>query len=301
MHASANRLSALDDSFLTVESPTAHMHVGWAAVFEPPAGRSRPRFEDLRAHIGARLSRAPRYRQKLCSAPLELGAPCWIDDREFDLARHVTRASSDDLDDVVATCMSEQLDRARPLWEVRIADRLADGRIGVVGKAHTAWSTGRGRRAGLAAARSRARYSRRGRGRVEAPGGARDGRAPCRHRGGAGPRSVGAGARRARSPERAAPPARAPLAVAEAAAGTLGRTLRPATPVAPLNEPISPERRLGQGERPLADLQRVKAPIPGDRQRRLAGGGGRGAAAPAQGPRRRAGGAEDHGAGKRSG
>ena len=32
--------------------------------------------------------------------------------------------------------MSRQLDRDRPLWEIRIADRLADGRIAVIGKAH---------------------------------------------------------------------------------------------------------------------------------------------------------------------
>ena len=32
------RLSPLDASFLAVETPTAHMHVGWAAIFEPPAG-----------------------------------------------------------------------------------------------------------------------------------------------------------------------------------------------------------------------------------------------------------------------
>ena len=32
--------------------------------------------------------------------------------------------------------MSTQLRRDRPLWQVCVADRLEDGRIGVVGKAH---------------------------------------------------------------------------------------------------------------------------------------------------------------------
>src|SRR5437764_12338208 len=54
---STSRLSALDASFLSVESPTAHMHVGWAAVFEPPAGE-RPNFEELRDHIAAPVPRA---------------------------------------------------------------------------------------------------------------------------------------------------------------------------------------------------------------------------------------------------
>ena len=32
---SDSRLTALDASFLEVESPSAHMHVGWAALFAP--------------------------------------------------------------------------------------------------------------------------------------------------------------------------------------------------------------------------------------------------------------------------
>ena len=45
------RLSPLDASFLAVETPTAHMHVGWAAIFEPPADGVRPSFERApRAH-----------------------------------------------------------------------------------------------------------------------------------------------------------------------------------------------------------------------------------------------------------
>ena len=134
--ASATRLSALDDSFLAVESPTAHMHVGWASIFEPPADRPRPSFEELREHIGGRLSRAPRFRQKISSAPLGLDSPSWVDDAEFDIGDHVRKIDSGDLDEIVADCMSEPLDHAQPLWELCVADELADGRIGVVGKAH---------------------------------------------------------------------------------------------------------------------------------------------------------------------
>src|SRR4051812_40463096 len=66
---SPTRLSALDASFLTVETPTAHMHVGWAAVFDPPEDAPRPTFADLREHIAARMDRAPRYRQRLEEVP----------------------------------------------------------------------------------------------------------------------------------------------------------------------------------------------------------------------------------------
>ncbi|MDX6671717.1 MAG: hypothetical protein QOI91_2080, partial [Solirubrobacteraceae bacterium] len=46
------RLSPLDASFLAVETPAAHMHVGWAAVFSPPEdGAGLPTFAELRAHV----------------------------------------------------------------------------------------------------------------------------------------------------------------------------------------------------------------------------------------------------------
>ena len=50
---SETRLSTLDASFLEVESPSAHMHVGWAAAFDGPPGRPPPSFEELREHVSA--------------------------------------------------------------------------------------------------------------------------------------------------------------------------------------------------------------------------------------------------------
>jgi WS/DGAT/MGAT family acyltransferase len=43
------------------------------------------------------------------------------------------------------------------------------------------------------------------------------------------------------------------------AAGALGRSLRPATPVEPLNQPLSSQRRLARAARPLDTLRRVKS------------------------------------------
>ena len=130
------RLSALDASFLEVESPTAHMHVGWAALFSSPKDGMRPSFEALRDHIGRRLCRAPRYRQKLAPVPFGLHAPLWVDDPGFDLARHVRRSPARRLEDVTDAVMSEPLPRDRPLWELWIADELEGDRLAVIGKAH---------------------------------------------------------------------------------------------------------------------------------------------------------------------
>ena len=85
----------------------------------------RPGFEELRRHSPTGCRRAPRYRQKISPAPLDIDAPSWIDDAGFDISRHVSPAASADLDDAVGDCMSRQLDRDRPLWEIRIAEQLA--------------------------------------------------------------------------------------------------------------------------------------------------------------------------------
>jgi len=129
-------LTSLDASFLEAESPTAHMHVGWAALFRPPVEGPPPHFEELRDHIESRLGRAPRYRQKLASIPFGLTDPVWVDDSDFDIGRHVRHASPAQWSTTVDAAMSSPLVHRRPLWEVWIADRMNDGRIGLVGKVH---------------------------------------------------------------------------------------------------------------------------------------------------------------------
>ncbi len=132
---SSPRLSALDASFLAVETPTAHMHVGWVALFSPlPDGRL-PGFQELRDHIELRVGRAPRYRQKLASVPLGLHSPEWIDDPAFSVDRHVYWAPGS-LADLVDEVMSIPLRRDRPLWEMWICDDAPNQRLAIVGKSH---------------------------------------------------------------------------------------------------------------------------------------------------------------------
>lgn len=142
---SAGRLSGLDASFLAVETPTAHMHVGWVALFSAPRrsgpGRSEPErerlpsFAELREHIAGRLGRAPRYRQKLAPVPLGLNAPEWVDDESFSIDRHLYRAPGP-LPGLVDEVMSLPLRRDRPLWEMWICDEAEQGRLALIGKAH---------------------------------------------------------------------------------------------------------------------------------------------------------------------
>lgn len=143
------RLRPLDGSFLRVETPNAHMHVGWCAVFEPHPARPRPDVQSLRESILSRLHLAPRFRQRLGFPLPGFGEPFWIDDPGFDVSYHVT-ALADESEpvtlDTFATltngAFSVPLDRKRPLWQVLLVPRLADGRVGMVAKLHHAMVDG---------------------------------------------------------------------------------------------------------------------------------------------------------------
>src|SRR3954470_24435792 len=107
-------LSALDASFLAVEGPSAHMHVGWAATFEPPA--DRPDFDTLFEHIASRLGPATRSRQRLAPARLGLTAPLWGDAEDFDPAEPTPRSAAEGLPQLADAVLAEPLRRDRPLW-----------------------------------------------------------------------------------------------------------------------------------------------------------------------------------------
>jgi diacylglycerol O-acyltransferase len=129
------RLSGLDASFLAAETPTAHMHVGWVALFSPPASGALPGFFELRDHIERRLARAPRYRHKVAPVPLELNAPEWVDDEAFSIDRHVYWAPGP-LPGLVDEVMSAPLRRDRPLWEMWLCEDPVGERLALIGKAH---------------------------------------------------------------------------------------------------------------------------------------------------------------------
>ena len=143
------RLSAVDASFLQLESTCAHMHVAWSAVFSPPPGGVSPTIDEIRARVTARLGWVPRCRQRLLPAPLGIGEPRWVDDDHFDVAAHVVTLT-DPADPVSPqrfaalrdAVLSQPLDRRRPLWQLAFVPLLADGRLGVVGRVHHAMADG---------------------------------------------------------------------------------------------------------------------------------------------------------------
>lgn len=145
-----SRLTALDSSFLRVESPTAHMHVGWKGIFSPrPDGRTVT-VGELRQAVGGRLRHAPRFRQRLAFTPAGLGEPVWVDDEHFAVERHVVAMSDahealprSRFDELADVCLSRPLDRDRALWRIELAPALDDGTVGVVMKVHHAMVDGK--------------------------------------------------------------------------------------------------------------------------------------------------------------
>jgi diacylglycerol O-acyltransferase len=131
-------MSPLDASFLHVEDATTHMHLGSVGIFEGPT----PEPDEVPAAIAARLPLVPRYRQKVRFVPLTLGRPVWVDDPHFDLDYHVRRTGlpapggEGELRRLVGRVMSQQLDRAKPLWEIWVVEGMEDGRWAVISKAH---------------------------------------------------------------------------------------------------------------------------------------------------------------------
>lgn len=140
-------MSSLDASFLRVESPAAHMHVGWFSALELPRGVARLDAEALIEQIGSRLHMAPRFRQRVLEAPLGVAEPGWKDDPAFDIGRHVTVRAGPPLSRAavrreVDAFLSEQLPRDRPLWSLLVLPAVDRRRAAVVGKVHHAMVDG---------------------------------------------------------------------------------------------------------------------------------------------------------------
>jgi WS/DGAT/MGAT family acyltransferase len=131
-------MSPLDASFLHLEDDVSHMHIGSVAIFEGPP----PSFDALVNHIEDKLALVPRYRQRVRFVPFALGRPVWVDDPHFKLSYHVRRTGlpspggEPELRNLVGRLMAQQLERAKPLWEMWIAEGLDDGRWALISKVH---------------------------------------------------------------------------------------------------------------------------------------------------------------------
>lgn len=143
-HYNYERLTALDNSFLVMESADTPMHVASVGIFDagplahPQGGVD---FERITAYVESRLHHIPRYRQKLAYIPIE-GHPVWVDDERFNLSYHLRHTclphpgDERQLKRLAARIMSQQLDRGKPLWETWIIEGLQGNRLAMISKVH---------------------------------------------------------------------------------------------------------------------------------------------------------------------
>lgn len=146
LHPMRDRLSPLDASFLALERGRTPAHIGSLSIFSPT--RAGFDYDALVQLVEERISRAPRYRQKVRTIPGGVARPVWVDDNDFDIGFHVRRSAlpspgeDAQLHELVSRLMSRRLDRSRPLWELYLVEGLAGGRLALIAKTHEAMVSG---------------------------------------------------------------------------------------------------------------------------------------------------------------
>ena len=134
----------MDASFLYLETPEMPMHVGSMAIFRLPDGYAGNFFEDFKAMIASRLHLAPILKARLSSTLMDIDHPSWVDDEEFDINRHIFRASlpapgdRPTLESIVGWMHAKLLNRARPLWEFYVFEGMQNNEVGLYSKMHHA-------------------------------------------------------------------------------------------------------------------------------------------------------------------
>jgi len=139
-----DRLTSLDSTFLAIETPAVHMHVGSVAIFEgapllaKDGGLDHERLHSLSEPT---LRRSARFRQRLERIPF-FDDPVWVDDATFNLDYHLRHTSLPEPGDerqlkrLCGRIFSQKLDLRRPLWEMWFVEGLEGGRIAVISKIH---------------------------------------------------------------------------------------------------------------------------------------------------------------------
>lgn len=144
------RLTGLDASFLYLETPTQPLHVCSILELDTSTMPGGYTFGRLRDALELRLAAMPEFREKLADNPLNLDHPVWVDDKDFDVNRHLHRIALPppggraELSEICGHIASLPLDRGRPLWEMWVIEGVAGtdcqrgGRLAVMTKVHHA-------------------------------------------------------------------------------------------------------------------------------------------------------------------
>ena len=135
------RMAGMDAAFLYMETPSMHLHVVGVLVLDPGGVPDGFSLDKLTRVLAERIHLIPPLRRRLLPSPGAIDHPLWIEDPDFDLSAHVRRApvagplSWEARERFTGEVAGRPLDRARPLWEMWLAD-LDDGTVALVTKLH---------------------------------------------------------------------------------------------------------------------------------------------------------------------
>ena len=85
------RLSGLDASFLYLETATQPLHVCSILEIDTSTMPGGYTFDRMRDELSLRIKSMPQFREKLADSRFNLDHPVWVDDKDFDVDRHLHR------------------------------------------------------------------------------------------------------------------------------------------------------------------------------------------------------------------
>jgi WS/DGAT/MGAT family acyltransferase len=136
------RLNGVDALMLYSETPEIHMHTLKIGVLDVSGLEGGYSFDLFRQIAYPRLQAMAPLRHQLVDVPLKLHHPMWVVNDDIDFDYHVRQArvpapgGRRELDQLIGDIASTPLDRGRPLWEMYVAEGLADDRIAIIHKVH---------------------------------------------------------------------------------------------------------------------------------------------------------------------
>ena len=117
-------LSALDATFIYLESEHSPMAIGAVYVIDAKDAPERFSYEAWQALVKNRLRLSKVFRQRLVEVPLDLSLPYWIRDPGFDPDNHLPRVTlpqpggMKELMALASDTWGQTLNRERPLWDI---------------------------------------------------------------------------------------------------------------------------------------------------------------------------------------
>lgn len=138
------RLTGLDAAFLSLETPSNHMHLIAVAILDPTEAPGGFTATTVKRLIESRLDRLPPFRRRVVRVPFGIHHPLWIEDPGFDIDFHVRQVALPspggprELAAFVGEVAGWPLDRDRPLWQMYVAEGLEHGHVALIAKVHHA-------------------------------------------------------------------------------------------------------------------------------------------------------------------